>query len=221
LVDYLFLANLLTGLTLIFSSVGPLTMGYSVGIPRIRNLTYLLSSFLIVHGTHHLVWALGYVWLSHDILEPASVIAVIAFGVYLYHTTFPATSSIKSGASIPAAASAALGAIVLPATIGPGITAILLFVAFAIFVLMVAKNPSPKSLHWQFAIFLSIWALSEVIFSFQQFGISIGPNPDLGLWVHFASMVALGIFVNYRFFGIWKSVKKIPVPSNASPSFAG
>jgi hypothetical protein len=216
LVDYLFLANLLTGITLILSSIGPLTMGYSVGIPRIRNLTFLLSAFLIIHGTHHLVWAFNFTWLSHQILEPASVVAVIAFGIYLYRTTFPGSVSIKSSASIPAAAGAAFGMFMLPETTGPDITAVLLFVAFAIFVLMVAKNPSPRSLHWQFAVFLSIWAVSEVIFSFQQFGISIGPSPYLGVWIHFASMVALGVFVNYRFFGIWKSVKRIPISQSTT-----
>jgi hypothetical protein len=221
LVDYLFLANLLTGVALILSSIGPLTMAYSVEIPRIRNLTYLLSAFLIIHGTHHLVWAFGYIWLSHEILEPGSAVAVIAFGVYLYRTTFPISSSIKSSAAVPASVAASLGVFfVLPATIGPDITAILLFIAFAIFVLMVAKNPSFRSLHFQFAIFLSIWALSEIIFSFQEFGFSIGPNPDIGLWIHFASMVALGVFVNYRFFGIWKGVKKLSVPSSSSPPLA-
>jgi hypothetical protein len=221
LVDYLFLANLLTGITLLISSVGPLTIAWSVGIPKIRNLTYSLCAFLIIHGSHHLAWAFGQVWLSHEILEPASVVAVIVFGIYLYRTTFPVSSSMKSKAAVPASAAASVGILAIPPTLGPDITAVLLFVAFAIFVLMVAKNPSIRSLHWQFSVFLSIWAISEVVYSFQQFGFNFGLNPDVGLWFHFASMAALGIFANYRFFGIWKGVKKLSTvlpPSAQSPA---
>jgi hypothetical protein len=210
--DYLTLANFLTGVTLTASAMGPLTIAYSVNISRIRNLSYLLSTFLIVHGANHLAMGFGYNWIAQEILEPASVFAVIAFAIYLYETTFPISRFNAKSSAIPASSAAAFGALlVLPATTGPDITAIALFVAYAIFILMVAKNPSIRSLHFQFAIFLSIWSVSEAIFSFGQMGLNLGPlnDPNVGIWIHFASMVALGVFVNYRFFGIWRGVKNL------------
>ncbi len=213
--DYLTLANFLTGVTLIASAIGPLTIAYSVNLSRIRNLSYLLSGFLIVHGTNHLAMGFGYDWIAQEILEPASVFAVIAFAIYLYETTFPISrSNAKRSAAIPASSAAVFGALlVLPAATGPDVTEIALFIAYAIFILMVAKNPSIRSLHFQFAIFLSIWSVSEAIFSFGQMGLNLGPlnDPNVGIWIHFASMVALGIFVNYRFFGIWRGVKNLRV----------
>lgn len=208
MVDYVFLANFLTGVTLLVSSIGPLGMAFRVRVPRIRNLSYLLSAFLVVHAMHHLAWAFGYSWLSEEVLDPASVLAVIAFGIYLYQTTFPLKSPQTANLVAPAGV-AAVGLFALPAAMGPDVTMFGLFAALAIYLMMVIKNPSIRSLQFQFAIFLGIWVLSEIVFAFGELGVNLGINPSTGIWLHFASMVALGVFVNYRFFGIRKGIKEI------------
>jgi hypothetical protein len=228
LTDYLSLANLLTGITLIASAVGPLLLSFKIGskIPRIRNLTLLLCAFLVLHGSHHLVWFLGYVWLSHEILEPASVVAMIVFALYLYNTTIPSGATKKENQgqskfpspsptySDAAATGPALAALLvsIPLNVGPDVTAIALFVSFAIFVFTFYRYPSIRSLHFQFAVFLSIWSVSEVVYSFQQLGLNSSLlNPYFGAYFHFASMAALGVFVNYRFFSIARGMRPLGV----------
>jgi hypothetical protein len=210
MVDYENLANLLTGIALILSAIGPLAMMYRVKIPRVRNLTFILCTFLVLHAIYHLTYYFRSYWLSLEVLGPISILAVIIFAIYLYQTTFPSSQHLRNSSAVPVAAGAAVvGAYAIP-TIGPNISAVMLFISFAIFVAMFAKYPSVKSLHFQFTVFLSIWALSEAVFSLQQSGFNLGPlaAANIGVWAHFASMAAMGIFVNYRFFGIWKGVRK-------------
>jgi phosphatidylserine synthase len=210
---YLDIANLLTGVALIFSAIPPLIMTCRVKVKRIRNLTYLLSAFLLLHGAHHTVWYLGDIFLSHEILEPASVICMIVFGIYLYQTSFlgdeVGVSRVEPVPVVASAATIVVGSLMID--IGPNITAVALFISFTLFALMVYKHPSIRSLHFQFAIFLGVWAISEIIYAFEELSILTVPYPDMGLWFHFASMFALGLFVNYRIFGFWKRVKNIRI----------
>jgi hypothetical protein len=63
-------------------------MAHQARIRRIRNLTYLLVAFLLFHGAYHLSWFFGNIFLSQELLEPASVFSMIVFAVYLYQTNF-------------------------------------------------------------------------------------------------------------------------------------
>jgi hypothetical protein len=207
--DILSLANLLSGVTLIASAVGPLIISLQSKIASIRNLTLLLSGFLLTHGAHHLVWFLGYVWLSHEILEPISVFFVILFALYLATKTVPLRSpKISKILPTAAATSGVVSLIALPLVgTGPDITAVELFVSFALFAFMVYKQPSIHSFHFQFAAFLALWAISETIYTIQQFNfLTALPFANAGAIFHFASMAAVGIFVNYRMFGSLKAL---------------
>jgi hypothetical protein len=191
------------------SAVGPIIIAFQSKISSIRNLTLLLAGFLFTHGAHHFVWFLGYVWLSHEILEPISVFFVILFALYLSTKTVPLRSPKISKALPTVAASsgvASLIALPLVAT-GPDITAVELFVSFAIFAFMVYKQPSMHSFHFQFAAFLALWSVSETIYTLQQFSfLTALPFANAGAIFHFASMAAVGIFVNYRMFGSLKTL---------------
>jgi hypothetical protein len=93
---------------------------------------------------------------------------------------------------------------------GPDITVVALFVSFGLFFFMALKHPSIKSLYFQFTLFLGIWTISEIPFTLQQIGIAnLFPYPNIGAAFHFASMLMLGMFVNYRFFGFWKGMREL------------
>lgn len=200
--DYLSLANLLTGVALLASAFPPLIIITKVRIKRVRHLTFLLSTFLILHGFFHLLLYWGDSSLALGLFGPVSAFTIIAFAVYLYRTTLP-IDSLKKGSmgAIPSAVAAA-GLVVIPLNLSTDVTLVALLISFAIFALMVYRHPSIRSLYFQFAVFLGLWIVSEIVYTIEQAGLpNLFPYPLIGAWFHFASMAAIGIFVNYRMFG--------------------
>ncbi|MFI5420995.1 MAG: hypothetical protein ACHQ1H_08515, partial [Nitrososphaerales archaeon] len=58
------------------------------------------------------------------------------------------------------------------------------------------KNPSPQSLHFEFAAIVIIWAAAEIPHGLSTLGIlDTGGYDAFGTWVHFLSMLLIGIFI--------------------------
>jgi hypothetical protein len=49
---------------------------------RIRELTVLLAAFIFIHGSYHILLIFGYNFIGAGIVDPASVLILILFGLY-------------------------------------------------------------------------------------------------------------------------------------------
>jgi hypothetical protein len=216
--DYYGLANVLTGVVLVASAVAPLVMAHKVNIKKIRNLTYMLALFLVLHGFYHIQIFTGQAFPPATVIGTTSVIVMIFFAIYLYRMTFPSTSTPSKGevASIATAAtttpSTVAAIIITPAQIEGSISLAGLLISLGLLIFMAYKHPSIRSLHFQFAVALSIWVVSEIDYYMELLGITnLFPYPQVGIWIHFVSMAALGIFVNYRTFGFFKAARHLRI----------
>lgn len=61
-----------------------------------RKLTLLLSLFILIHGFYHASMVAGLPFLANDILEPVSIAALIAFGLYYMRVTKKNREIIKN-----------------------------------------------------------------------------------------------------------------------------
>jgi hypothetical protein len=210
MVDY-GLPNFLTGIVLVLSAVAPLITAHQVNIRKIRNLTYLLALALVLHGLYHIQDYTGQFLLSNDVLGSGSVVTIVFFAAYLYRTTFQEhykRTDNQAGTPIPTVTASTLGAIAISTQIIGGTISIAgLFISLGIFGLMIYRHPSIRSLHFQFSIALGMWVVSEIFHYFERLGIPLLPSPDVRIWIHFASMVALAAFVNYRALGFLKAAR--------------
>jgi hypothetical protein len=88
-VDYSFLLNTFDAAVVLGVSFPAIFMASRISRPPLRNLSLLLSSFLLVHGLYHLVEALAtfdtlsYLGaLSDAVVEPAGWVLLFVFMVY-------------------------------------------------------------------------------------------------------------------------------------------
>src|SRR5437660_10347849 len=73
-------------------------------------------------------------------------------------------------------------------------------VALALFVRMALSAGTVKSLQFQLAAFLSVWAISEIPRVLDSIGvINLGSISLYGMIIHTVSMVLFAVFVTYRF----------------------
>ncbi len=218
-------ANLATGVALIgtssilfFLSVKMqkvLIPALKRGIRIIQGSSIILGSFLLLHGLYHLSEYFGNDFLSDDILEPVSILFLASFAVYVWKFLFVPSPKKQTQLQSKVSPSSPLTAprqmlflplIVLPASIAafagnPFETFTLAGILFstALFVWMVVKNPSAKSLHFQFASITIVWAVAEVPHVLNSIGIiSVAGIEGLAVWIHFLSMLLIGVFVCVR-----------------------
>ena len=72
-------------------------------------------------------------------------------------------------------------------------------VAFALLVRLALSAATVRSLQFQLALFLSIWAISEIPRVLDSIGaIDLSPIRLYGAMVHMVSMVLFGLFIGYR-----------------------
>lgn len=64
---------------------------------NIRRLTLLLSVFVLIHAGYHVAGSLGMDFLSESIFEPASIAALISFGLYYMHLVNQSGRVVKNG----------------------------------------------------------------------------------------------------------------------------
>jgi hypothetical protein len=88
-VDYSFLLNVFDAAVVLGISFPAIFMASKISGPPLRNLSLLLSSFLLVHGLYHLAEALAtfdalsyFGVLSDAVVEPAGWALLFVFMVY-------------------------------------------------------------------------------------------------------------------------------------------
>ncbi len=74
--------NFLAFVALSLAGIVPVLIAVRVKIPSLRILSLLLGLFAITHGLYHLAEAYGVDFLSDVILEPTSIVFLLAFGLY-------------------------------------------------------------------------------------------------------------------------------------------
>jgi hypothetical protein len=74
--------NFLAFASLCLVGLVPLLISVRVKIPTLRIMSLLLGLFALTHGFYHLAAAYGIEFLSDVILEPSSVVFLLAFGLY-------------------------------------------------------------------------------------------------------------------------------------------
>ncbi|MBO0888878.1 hypothetical protein J2P12_07240 [Candidatus Bathyarchaeota archaeon] len=80
--DLEWLLNFLAWAALFGVGIVPLVISIRVKIFSLRVLSLLLGLFAIFHGLYHLTEAYGLDFYSDVVLEPISVVFLLAFGVY-------------------------------------------------------------------------------------------------------------------------------------------
>ena len=80
--DVTWLLNLLTWLAFFGVGAVPILIAVQVKARALRLLSLLLVLFAITHGLYHLSLAYGFYYVAQVILEPVSVVFLLAFGVY-------------------------------------------------------------------------------------------------------------------------------------------
>ena len=81
-IDVTWLLNLLAWIALFGVGIVPLVISVRVKVRSVRIISLLLGLFAMVHGLYHLSEAYGMDFYSDVILEPLSVVFLLAFGVY-------------------------------------------------------------------------------------------------------------------------------------------
>jgi hypothetical protein len=54
----------------------------------LRKVTIMLTAFIVVHGIYHIVRMQGIESIADSVLEPASIIVLIAFGIAYLSTSY-------------------------------------------------------------------------------------------------------------------------------------
>ena len=71
--------NLIGAALILIAAIIPLYLSFKLQ-GKIRLLTLALAVFCLVHSTYHFALAIGMDYLGNNILEPASVLSLLAFG---------------------------------------------------------------------------------------------------------------------------------------------
>jgi hypothetical protein len=216
-------ANLATAIVLVSTSMIPIILSILMKEPKDTSLkhavhvtrfsTLLLGLFLFVHGFYHVAEYLGNDFYSDDIFGPTSILILLGFTLYVWKYIFVQRSKSKR-IDTPTVIAPVKNRLLMPmvalpiflsissAIIGnvPEILSLVGIVAScALFLWMVIKNPAFNSLHFQFAVIVLVWAAAEIPHGLDTLGvITLGGVDVWGTWVHFASMLLIGLFICAR-----------------------
>jgi len=203
------------------------SLKHAVHITRISTL--LLGLFLFVHGFYHVAEYFGNDFYSDDILGPTSILILLGFTLHVWKYIFVPRSKFKSidapAVIAPVKNRSSILVVTLPILISvssaitgniPEILSLVGIVASCtLFVWMVIKNPALNSLHFQFAVIVLVWAAAEIPQGLNTLGvISLGGVDVWGTWMHFASMLLIGLFICARtiriaLFTPYRAMKKV------------
>ena len=91
------------------------------------------------------------------------------------------------------------------------LTLYLLFVALGIFVWLAVRSPGINSFRFQISIFILIWIGGEFVDTIYESGLFVFPFElhDLGMQIHFVSMIVFALIMFVRFYYSYKSGHKI------------
>ena len=87
----------------------------------------------------------------------------------------------------------------------------LLFVALGIFVWLACRSHSVKSFQFQISIFILIWIGGEIMTTLHESGMFILPTVlhNLGIQIHFISMILFASIIFVRFYYSYRAGHKI------------
>ena len=212
------IANLATAIVLVSTSTIPIILSVVMREPKDASLkravqvtrvsTLLLGLFLLVHGLYHVSEYFGNDFYSDDILDPASILILLGFTFYVWKNIFvPRSKTVQTSTVISPASRTLIFATPAVLSISSGMIGNLpeilnligIISSCALFLWMVVKNPAYDSLHFQFATIVLVWAAAEIPQGLSTLGIiSLGGVDVWGTWVHFASMLLIGLFICAR-----------------------
>ena len=221
------LANLATAVALFLTSVILIALAVMIkkpnkeylqrGVGITRTSTILLGVFLLVHSFYHVSEFIGNDFFSDDIIEPASILLLLAFSIYVKtHVFVPRSPKSQKEILTKKVIAEDSSSRVIPLVFA--IPLLMMSLSFfttdnvaelfsmggilasvAMFGWMALKNPSPSSLHFQFAIIVLVWAAAEIPQGLSTLGfLSLGGVDTYGTWVHFVSMALIGAFICLR-----------------------
>jgi hypothetical protein len=160
---------------------------------NLRKLTAILTIFILMHTAYCWLNYFGYDLLSDGVFEPLSAAVLMFFGISYYEIAKQEKVSIKKMVAFcgPIA--------VLFVFLG---TIILLLGTLSIFVWLATRSKDLRSFQFQISIFIIIWILGGVADILQDSGITVfsSIHGDIGLEIHFASLVFLSIMMWLRFY---------------------
>lgn len=160
-----------------------------------RKLAAILSIFILVHSTYHILGFFGFTFLAEWIFEPMSVAVLIFFGIIYSGLVRPKNIATTKTMAIS----------LIPGTIPiyPDITTtLLLSAAFGIFTWLAVLSKNIRTFQFQISIFILIWIISEVVGILLDNGIITlsYSQQDVGLEIHVVSMVFLSIMLWVRYY---------------------
>jgi hypothetical protein len=160
---------------------------------NLRQLTSILSIFLLVHAVHSWLDFFGFDFLSDGVFEPLSAAVLMLFGIFYYWIAKQKKVSIKRMVIIWSPVP------VLFIFLG---TIILLLATLSIFVWLAARSKDIRSFQFQISVFIIIWVLGGVAYILQDSGtIVVSPlQGDIGLEINVVSVAFLSIMIWLRFY---------------------
>ena len=167
---------------------------------NLRQLTAILSIFILVHAVHSWLGFFGFDFLSDDVFEPLSAAVLMLFGIFYYWIAKQKKVSIKRmvifWSPVP----------VLFIFLG---TIVLLLATSCIFVWLAAQSKNIRSFQFQLS-FIIIWVLGGIAYILQDSGtIVVSPlQGDIGLEINVVSVAFLSIMIWLRFYYSQRSGKR-------------
>jgi hypothetical protein len=166
---------------------------------NLRQLTAILSIFILVHAVHSWLGFFGFDFLSDSVFEPLSAAVLMLFGIFYYWIAKQKKVSIKRMVIIWSPVP------ILFIFLG---TIILLLATLSIFVWLAARSKDIRSFQFQISIFIIIWILGGIAYILQDSGIIISPlQGDIGLEINVISVAFLSIMIWLRFYSSQRSSK--------------
>jgi len=168
---------------------------------NLRQLTAILSIFILVHAVYSWLGFFGFDFLSDGVFQPLSAAVLMLFGIFYYWIAKQTKVSIKMmviiWSRIP----------VLFIFLG---TIILLLATLSIFVWLAARSKNIRSFQFQISIFIIIWVLGGIVYILQDSGtIVVSPlQGDIGLEINVVAVAFLSIMIWLRFYYSQKSRKR-------------
>jgi hypothetical protein len=168
---------------------------------NLRQLTAILSIFILVHAVHSWLDFFGFDFLSDGVFEPLSAAVLMLFGIFYYWIAKQKKVSIKRMVIIWSPVP------VLFIFLG---TIVLLLAALSIFVWLAARSKDIRSFQFQISIFIIIWVLGGIAYILQDSGtIVVSPlQGDIGLEINVVSVAFLSIMIWLRFYYSQRSRKR-------------
>jgi len=168
---------------------------------NLRQLTAILSIFILVHAVYSWLGFFGFDFLSDGVFQPLSAAVLMLFGIFYYWIAKQTKVSIKRmviiWSPIP----------VLFIFLG---TIVLLLATLSIFVWLAARSKNIRSFQFQISIFIIIWVLGGIVYILQDSGtIVVSPlQGDIGLEINVVAVAFLGIMIWLRFYYSQRSRKR-------------